>query len=327
MIQQDDPLGIRAGARFVMSRARHVQIDQRQVRIVAREILDYPAFPAVTTWEADHLSSIKLKDEELANYVLVLNALNFYFWGEPRWKVTFQDRTRNGYWALTSALRRALLEGYPITDAEYLATIPTSDVAHILRGESIIPEFAARLHNLREVGELLLRDHDGRFLSCVNGVSQSAPALLRQIITLLPSFVDIRSYDSRTIPFYKRAQILVSDLSSAYESRGITLFHDLSFLTAFADYKVPQILNQLGVLRYAPGLERQLQHLQIIPAGSTQEVEIRASTIVAVEELARVTARAGVSLPDYAIDWHLWALAQQENQEQLPYHRTPTITY
>jgi hypothetical protein len=327
MNQVADPLGIRDASRFVMSRARSVRLNQSRIRTVARSIASYPANPAVTTWAKDHLDAIKLRDDELANFVLVLDALNFYFWGEPRWRVSWHGEEANGYWALTIALRRALQEGYPITDAHYLSTIPAADVAHILRGESVIPAFGARVHNLQEVGTALLRDHDGRFLTCINGSSGSAPALLRHIITLFPSFVDVRQYDSRTIPFYKRAQILVSDLHAAFGSRGITLFNDLSFLTAFADYKVPQVLQKLGVIQYEPSLRQRLQQMEEIEPGSAEEVEIRAATIIAVDELARATSEAGVALPAYAIDWHLWALGQREDGTLMPYHRTRTTAY
>jgi hypothetical protein len=327
MQQPNDPLSVRSTSRFVMARARSVWIHEPTVRTVARQILDYPAMPAVTTWQRDHLGSITLRDHEIANYLLVLDALNFYFWGEPRWRVTYRGETKNGYWALTLALRRALREGYPITEASYLAQIPSTDVASILRGEAVIPEFSARVHNLREVGESLLRDHDGQFLACIKGANHSVPSLLRQIITLFPSFVDVRSYEGRTIPFYKRAQILVSDLSAAFESRGSELFEDLRCLTAFADYKVPQVLHQLGVIRYRSDLEEKLRRMETIEFGTQEEIEIRAATIVAVEQIAHETAKVGLSLPDYAIDWHLWALGQQEQHDRLPYHRTPTITY
>lgn len=327
MPQAPDPFGIRAGSHFVMSRARSVAIDHHRVADVARRIIDYPAIPSVETWERDHLDNLKLSADELANYVLVLDALNFCFWGEPRWRVVSSDGPVNGYWALTAALRRALEEGYPITDARYLSTIPTSDVAHILRGESVIPSFAGRVHNLREAGLSLLRECDGQFLFCIQRAEQSGPVLLRDIIALFPSFIDVQTYDSRAIPFYKRAQILVSDLASAFESRGATLFSDLSFLTAFADYKVPQVLHQLGVLGYSTELTGRLRHFERIPAGSREEVEIRAATIVAVGAIAQATAESGVSLPDYAIDWRLWALGQREDADQLPYHRTPTTAY
>ncbi len=322
-----DPLGVRAASRFVMNRARHVTIDLEQATRVAREIIDSPALPDVMNWETDHLGSRTLTDDELANFVLVLDALNFYFWGCPRWRITYQERTENGYWALTLALRRALLAGYPITDAHYLATIPAADVAHILRGESVIPEFAARVHNLREAGEALLRDYDGRFLTAISEAGNSGASLLRRVITSFPSFVDVRAYNGRAIPFYKRAQILVSDLGAAFESRGVRLFDDLSCLTAFADYKVPQVLQHLGVLKYSAELERTLSQGRIVPAGSAFEVEIRAATIVAVDNITLSTFELGSPQRAYEIDWHLWALGQKGRSDRLTYHRTPTIAY
>jgi hypothetical protein len=327
MTQPRDPLGIRTASRFVMERAHFVRIDLSSIGQAAADILESPMHPAVTTWHQDHLASIKLTPAELANFVLVLDALNFYFWGEPRWRVTDRGETEDGYWALTMALRRALREGFPITDAKYLATIPASDVAQILRGESIIPMFSTRVQHLREVGESLVREYDGSFLRCIEECRGSGLELLRRIITLFPSFVDVRYYASRTIPFYKRAQILVSDLAAAFESNRIELFDDLTFLTAFADYKVPQVLHQLGVLRYHPDLESKLRRMELIPVNFPQEVEIRAGTIVAVDRIAQETSRAGTVLPDYAIDWHLWALGQHERDGRLPYHRTPTVAY
>ncbi|MEX2426148.1 MAG: queuosine salvage family protein [Thermomicrobiaceae bacterium] len=322
-----DPLGVRTASRFVMDRSRHVRIDQPRVHEVAQQIINTPSLPQATSWSADHLGELELTDDEIANFVLVLDALNFYFWGDPRWKVAWEGTSHNGYQALVYALRRALLEGYPITDATYLATIPAADVAHILRGESVIPLFSSRVHNLREAGQSLVREHNGRFLDCVRQAENSGPELLRRVISLFPSFIDVRTCDGRTIPFYKRAQILVGDLSAAFESRGEVLFDDLSFLTAFADYKVPQVLHQLGVLRYSSELEQKLIRREHIPAGDPFEVEIRAATIIAVDNITLSTIVREIPVPSAVVDWYLWNLGRHWDFERLPYHRTPTIAY
>jgi hypothetical protein len=324
-----DPLGVRESSRFVMDRARDVRIDQRQVNIIAGEIVQRGAIPQATSWTEDHLGDIDLSDTELANFVLVLDTLNYYFWGEPRW--TVQDNESgtavNGYQALAVALRRALRDGYPITDAHYLATIPSLDLARILRGESVIPWFASRVQNLRETGQTLCREYDGEFFSCIKTHRNNGPALVRALAGLFPSFVDVRRYDSRAIPFYKRAQILTGDLNAAFSSRGVTLFDDLTFLTAFADYKVPHVLHQLGALQYSPELEQKLLNLETIPEGDPLEVEIRAATIVAVDNIMLSTIDRGVPVPAAEIDWYLWNLGQQAGSGHLPYHRTPTIAY
>jgi hypothetical protein len=320
-----DPLGVRAAARFVMERARHVSINATAIERVSDQIMTAP--PGEAHWTTEHLGAIQLDDTSLANYTLVLDALNFCFWGSPRWRVTYLQETSNGYRALAAALRRALDEGYPITDAAYLAQIPTLDVAMILRGESVTPLFATRVANLRETGQGLIRDYDGSFAQCIRQADGSAVSLLRRIITSFPSFVDVSVYQSRTIPFYKRAQILVSDVSAAFPGSGLGRFHDLEALTAFADYKVPQVLHQLGVLRYPNRLIERLRRHEHIPRGSEEEIEIRSATICAVEEIGDQLAARGYALPDYQIDWLLWNLGQDMAGDELPYHRTVTTAY
>lgn len=60
------------------------------------------------------------------------------------------------------------------------------------------------------------------------------------------------------VSFYKRAQILVADLWGLMEARGEGDVISIDWLTMFADYRVPQALVYLGVLRYSDALLRAL---------------------------------------------------------------------
>jgi hypothetical protein len=142
----------------------------------------------------------------------------------------------------------------------------------------------------------------------------------------LPSFDDRASYQGAPVRFFKRAQILCSDLYGAYAGRGLGAFDDLEALTAFADYKLPQVLRELGVLTYGPSLAGRVDGLQELAPGSPEEVEIRASTVVAVERLRQALAARGRPLMAFEIDWYLWELGQQTGWRH-PYHRTRTIFY
>ena len=53
----------------------------------------------------------------------------------------------------------------------------------------------------------------------------------------------------------------------------------------FADYRVPQILRELDILKYSEGLSKLVDSETELPYSSEYEVEIRALTIVAVEEI------------------------------------------
>lgn len=58
----------------------------------------------------------------------------------------------------------------------------------------------------------------------------------------------------RQVFLYKRAQIFVADLWGALGGKGLGCFEDISCLTTFADYRVPVVLRELGVLHYSDDL-------------------------------------------------------------------------
>lgn len=121
----------------------------------------------------------------------------------------------------------------------------------------------------------------------------------------------------------KRAQILSSDLSQltrAYPEFRIT---DCEKLTAFADYRLPQVLEHLGSLVYTKDLTKTIQSGRIITSGNVLELEIRAATIVAVEEIKKL-------LPNRTsadVDLGLWLLSQDLRTDMPMYHRTPGYFY
>lgn len=327
-----DPLRVLETTRLVVEAAGAVRIVPEKIDEVATLLAGVPAAPP--DWAADG-HPVGMDDEQRANLVLVVDALNFCFWSvptarKPRWRVTDAGRTHDGYWALVAALRRAVDAGRPLWDAEYLAALSESDIADILAGDpdgEDIPLLHARLQHLREAGEALLAHRDGSFLAMIRAAHGSAPALVREVAHLLPSFRDTAPWGSHTIRFYKRAQILVADVHAAFNGAGPGAFHDLDQLTAFADYKLPQLLRHHGVLDYAPPLADAIAGYRLVPPDSNEELEIRAATIWAVELLRQSLAERGHAMPAYQIDWALWQAAQALPSNAEPYHRTLTVYY
>jgi hypothetical protein len=262
-----------------------------------------------------------------AQYVLVADAMNFSFWGEPKWTITAGGRRLDGWWGFVAALRHALEEGWPLLDARWLSAVRTEDLAQIFRGEGKLPLLEERARHLRELGGLLLERYDGESSRLVTAAGQSAVRLVRTLVTALPSFNDTAVYRGRPIPFYKRAQITVADLAIAFQNRGLGHFIDLDQLTAFADYKLPQVLRREGILVYAPALATNVDKQRPLLPGSAAEVEIRAGTIWAVELLRQALARHGTRLTAAEIDEVLWELGQRPDPRDRPYHRTRTVFY
>lgn len=329
--QAADPLGVLQSTKFVLDRAELVHIDHDRVAATAGHIagLNLPA----PDWPALH--PVGRNDDETANLVLVLDALNFCFWQIPnpqrkRWSVTWQGTTYDGYWALAAALRRAVENGVPLANAEFLAALTEAEMSEILAGDEgcdPILLLHARMEHLHEVGQALLRRWNGSFRLGVDTAGGSAPALIEMVLHSMPSFRDVVRYNGQAVRFYKRAQILVADLHSAFDGQGPGAFHDLHTLTAFADYKVPQALRRFGILRYAPQLEQMLANHQLIAPDTPEEIEIRCATVWGVEYLRQALAEQGIILASHEIDWRLWTLGQSLPGDVEPYHRTLTVYY
>ena len=129
MPDTQDDLGVLTTTRPVVEAAAHVRIDSGAVRMVAARLaagdLRVPAWNTHYHYAGEPAAT--------ALYILALDALNFCFWGEPRWRVTWRGSAMNGYWALAAALRRALDAGVPLLDPAFL--LHQADAATLLTGE------------------------------------------------------------------------------------------------------------------------------------------------------------------------------------------------
>lgn len=92
-------------------------------------------------------------------------------------------------------------------------------------------------------------------------------------------------YKGRQVFLYKRAQIFAADLWGAFQGKGYGEFKDIGSITIMADYIVPAVLRQLGVLKYSPKLASTIESSGEINPGTEEEVELRACSVHAVEKM------------------------------------------
>jgi hypothetical protein len=324
-----DRLGVLTGTARVLREAQLVRLDLGAVeRLAAR--WSESSWPEDTSFAALHFFD---GSERTVNWVLLLDALNFCFWSlpsQPRWQVEWHGDRLNGYNALAAALTCALREGRPLSDAAYLAALNAAELGEILRpapGSPPIPLFDARLANAREAGRVLIERYDGQFANAVLAAGRDAVLLAQVLARDFSSFADIADWRGQPVPLLKRAQICVADLATSFNDQGWGELAALDELTAFADYKLPQLLRHEGILVYASELAAQVDSYTLLPAGSPAEVEIRAATVWAVELLRRALAAHGVARRASEIDYRLWAQSQVALPDERPYHRTLTIFY
>lgn len=320
-------IDVRESARFIAENAQDVQIDDRAVDRVVEKIASRQ-FALPTSIEMRPF--VSRSPEELAMWCVVLDSVNFCFWadsGEARWSVTdAHDKQLDGYWGLVAALLRGVKEA-PLLDAAWLSTMTSAQTHQLFRGRGEIPLIDQRQMALRELGQGLLTSKKSAW-ELVQDSKGDVGEFMDIIFSLFPLYRDEATYKDRRVGLYKRAQILCQDLSLEFSLLDIRPFTNLRALTAFADYKLPQLFRDESVFEYESSLAREIDATHELVAGSPEEVEIRGSTIYVVELLRDKLSDHGVEMTSADLDNLLWTEAVQRGRREMkPYHRVRTTNY
>lgn len=285
-------LNVLETTKYVIENSKLVKINQEKIKELARK------------WKKEGVKIPKWDDKHhyfdnswrTCEYLFILDSLNFggnYFDWASYLRMAFeQDETIA--LSLSKEKIKILEENYKILDKKY-------------DDKTCLPA--------------------GRFVNLINKCHGDAIKLVSEIVKNFPSFRDEAKYKGRKIGFYKRAQILAGDLYASFNGKKLGKLKNLDKLTAFADYKVPQILRYYGILEYKDKLAKKVDNKKPIFAGSKEEIEIRASMIWAIEFLKNELKKLGINLRSFEIDWILWNKAQNKDLKLKPRHLTKTIFY
>jgi len=298
----------------VLEKSENVSIDRKKLGEYAKlfDKKNYKHWLSISPFDFNQLN-----ENEQLEFLFTLNSISFSYWGNPKWRTKHDGKDYDGAQAMMTCLGEAIERGISFNPNQ-LANFQRADLEEILMGNVEIPLLDKRLSFLREVGVIIQRDFRGDFRYLIDQSQGDALQLVDLLVGNFPSFEDSAVYKGDRIYFSKRAQLLVSDLG--YLFGGLD---NLDRLSACADYKLPQILRRHSILKYSNELQRKINTKEEIPAGSEEEVEIRAHTIQAVELLKReITDITSNQINDY-----LWLEGQVKLPSDESYHLTRTTAY
>lgn len=267
---------------------------------------------------------------ESIGLICVFNCINFCFWarlGEEKWATKVGGELIDGSTGLFRALEEAYKNGSPLLDAQFLQDLNLRGLEKLLNGNTRIPLLDERIKCLREAGEVLLKKFEGSFMKVFESSGRDGVELTNLFIRFFSSFNDYVMFGGKKVEFHKRAQLNTDMINCYLAKQGEKELSNLDKLTAFADYKVPQILRKFGILEYVPELAVKIDSYEEIEAGSEEELEIRAATIWSIEEMKEYLRPRVPQVTARQLDNHLWNLGQAKSPEDKPYHRTRTIFY
>lgn len=252
------------------------------------------------------------RDYKMLFYELVADSINYQYWYGRH------DVRPNG--ACANEMYKILNETFSFVESEYgyedgyeKGWIVCKEIAKIFISSlsgARFPNLENRVRHINEVAGLI---RDGgqdtiKYLSDrIVSNDISIEEFLQIVISKLPGYAEDM--------FLKRAFLLPIMLN-----RKLQWFkEDIASVPFPADYQTPKMLEGLGCINYNYILSEKIQNGDLIPAGSLEECEIRAATILAGKRLAELS---GHMMCD--IDIYLWL---KRNEIDKPFHLTITTNY
>lgn len=290
-------------------------------------------------------------DDTIIEFLGIINTINFCFTDfETGKQFDVEYPTGSGtIWygssAMTAAVKRALDEGYPFFDYQYLRGISEEDLDRIFRYVTT-PMPMAREHyqHLKSLGVYFSGENFFKkkmtFASLFREAdfyafhpSKFGTGIVEVLSTC--SFYNDRRYinlgrnnSSYTIlPFMKRAQLLaMMYYGRAKSSYGaLPALQDPEAIGPITDYAVPHVLHALGILEYSLYAEQCISRGGVLAEGCPLEIEIRLQTTFAMRDLLkRINELREQSITMAELDYVIWS---RRKEVQGKHHYTYTTAY
>lgn len=299
--------------KLVASNSKNVSINYQ----VIDEIIAKGEFDKVSYWLASNpYGLLDMSCREIVNFLLIYHTIGDYcFWGDPKWTIKTDEGTElDG----SIAMMYLIIKRYKEEKSFEMSMLTFSTW---LDGNVEIPLLKERYDCLCELNRYL-NNLKSDFYDEIKDFKEDI-SLLDYIINHFSYFDDESIYNGDKVYFYKRAQLLTSDILHVREIVEKVKV-DYSHLVGCADYKIPQVMRNLGMLEYSDELAKLVDNKVNLKYGSEMEVEIRANDLVVIDYIAKKLNNK-VSRMD--INDYIWLLGQNKSKNDKPYHRTLTIYY
>lgn len=307
----------------LMRSPHYLQLDEKRAEEAAEALKDYPI--SLPAWNFEGFYPQSDNFEEMCLFYLVFNSINYCFFDE--YGSRFSDGDVHG----SSLVSKKLTVAWDtIKDPHFLQNVDENYLlSELFPAESPIPMVKERTEALREVGRFIVNNPDFSFSTFFRKYKQNAYFVSQAIPHHLPTWRD---------PFFKRAQLFVGMVYGRFQDwTQLPINSGLEDLTVFADYRVPQTMHAMGIIRPGLDLDNALRHEVLIESQTRLELEIRAATVAGADQLLHFLRhyRGDPSLNALHVDYILWSAARKKEdmpdgvfvRPWLPHHLTITTDY
>ena len=310
---------------FVVENSKNVKIDEKKLIEFCKK---FNKKNIKHWWDVAPFNISELSKKEQLMFLFVFNSLSFSYWGNPKWTIEYKGKQiTTASFGMIASLGKAFEKGIPILNPDYLSKITEKELEKILEGNVEIPLLKTRTKILNEGGKIIIEEFESNIENLIERSEKDAMKFLELLIKYFPSFQDTRTYKNKKIYFYKRTQLLISDIFQMFKGKDYGNLKNIINLTACADYKIPQFLNKVEIFKYSKELEDKVTNKILIPEGEEMEVELRANTIIAVEKMKNILKNKFPNILSIYINDYLWLEATKIPYSEKTYHFTRTTSY
>lgn len=305
--------------KFVVNNAKHVKINYDKAKELIDELLKFDNVHYLTKVP---YGVYDMNTRDIINFLLIYDSIDFSFWGNPKWTIDANGKDLDGGIALLHCIFNLFNGRDSIEVYQQLENMTLEEFKDILKGNVDIPLLEERYKIVTGIAKIVNAKMNGSFYDAIKDMNTDQE-VFKTIISNFSSFEDTRTYDGKTIYFYKLAQLLTSDILHVIEikeQRNV----NYSNLLGCADYKIPQVMQGFGVLEYDAELSSLLETKTQIEENSEYEVEIRASMIVVINYIYE---QINKSIDRIDINDFIWSKGQDKTKKYKPYHLTRTASY
>lgn len=260
---------------------------------------------------------LELEVEQIINFLLVFEAIDYSFWGQPKWEINTEEGIKDG----SDALLYAMIKYVKKTKSTDFSKLSLNEFKELLKGNVEIPLLEERYKTIVNISRIVNEKMNGSFYRFIKDINSDVE-LFNIIVSNFESFKDERIYNGKTICFYKLAQLLTSDIlhiREKLENRSV----DYSNLIGCADYKIPQTLRALGIVEYNAELSEIIDRKIEVEISSKYEVEIRASQIVVIDYISNKLCNVNpIDINDF-----LFVYSKEVKSIVKPYHLCRNTNY
>lgn len=303
---------IESSINYVGANSKNVKINYQKID----ELLQIQDFSSTKYWlDTNPFNILDMDLSDIIFFLFIYHTIGDYcFWGNPKWEINTENGKLDGSYAMLYLIAKNF-SAFKKMEMSY------AEFATLFKANVSLPLIENRYSNLKVLYEFLTNSNENIYVLIKD--MHSDTELFAFIVKNLNYFQDEALYQGRKVYFYKRAQLLTSDILHVREKIE-QIKVDYFNLVGCADYKIPQVMHSLGLLEYSEALSEIIENQEQLPEESEMEVEIRASDLLVInyikEKLNNKISRMDIN--DY-----IWLLGQDKTKKMKPYHRTLTSHY